>query len=105
MKVKYENTFGTPINLPPIYKSKLDIFKGLILTTFFICFILLVVFMYYFDSINFIFNDQIKTFGDILRNKFSVGLLILSLASIIISAIQVNTANSFSILTRQNLMK
>lgn len=105
MKVKYENTFGTPINLPPNYKNKLDIFKGLTLTTFSICLILLLTFMYYFDSINFIFNDQVKTFGDILRNKFPVGLLILSLTSIIISFVQVNTANSFSILTRQNLMK
>jgi hypothetical protein len=105
MKVKYENTFGTPINLPTIYKEKLDDFKQKSIITFVICSILLIVFMIYFDGINIVFKDKMVYMNDIINNKYKLLFLLTSFVPIIISVFQVQTANSFSILTRQDLMR
>lgn len=105
LRVKYQNTFGTPINLPPIYKNRLEEFKGLMVFTFGICSLLLIIFMFYLDSINFVFNDQVKTIGGMINNKFSIILLGLTTIPVIISCIQLKSANSFSIIARQKLIK
>jgi hypothetical protein len=105
MKVKYSNTFGTPINLPPNYKRKFDDFKMYSLITFMLCLIMLFSFMIYFDAININFKYEMKTVANIMENKFSLLLLLLSVSPIVISCLQVYTANSFSKLTRQDLIK
>jgi hypothetical protein len=105
MKVKYANTFGTPINLPPNYKRKFDDFKMYSLITFVICFFLLSSFMTYFDVLNINFKYEVKTISNIMDNKYSLILLLLSVSPIVISCLQVSTANSFSKLTRQDLIK
>jgi hypothetical protein len=105
MKVKYENTFGTPINLPPNYKDKFDYFKQLTILTFIICALLLLIFMVYFNSINIVFKDEMVFISYIIRNKFQFFSLLMSFAPVIISLFQLKTANSFSSLTRQDLMR
>jgi hypothetical protein len=104
MKVKYQNTFGTPIKLPPIYKQRLDDFKYYSVMTFVLCIALLFSFVNYFDSLNINFVEEMRTISDILRNKFAMFALIVAFIPIIVSSIQVSTANSFSILTRQDLI-
>jgi len=100
MKVKYENTFGTPINLPPEYKEKLELFKQLIISTFCLCFLILVIVNTEISNINttYISSEKILFFTKAM-------LVLLSLSSISISSTQVWIANSFSILTRQELMR
>jgi len=105
MKAKYENTFGTPINLPPIYKSKLEEFKQRSIITFLLCSMLVFIFMIYFDKINIVFKDEMIYINDIVRNKYQLLLLLISFLPVTVSYFQLQTANSFSILTRQNLMR
>jgi hypothetical protein len=105
MKVKYENTFGTPINLPPMYKNKLEEFKQRSVITFLLCSILVLVFMIYFDNINIIFKDEMIYINDIVRNKYQLLILLFSFLPVIVSYFQLQTAHSFSSLTRQNLMR
>jgi len=104
MKVKYQNTFGTPIKLPPIYKQRLDDFKYYIVITFVLCIALLFSFVNFFDALNINFVEEMKTISDILRNKFAMLALIIAFIPIVLSTNQVSTANSFSILTRQDLI-
>jgi len=94
MKIKYENTFGTPINLPPEYKEKLELFKRLVVSTFCLCFVLLV-----------IVNAEISGYNQNITLLIKTIMVLFSLSSITISLIQVWLANSFSILTRQELMR
>jgi hypothetical protein len=94
MKVKYENTFGTPINLPTEYKEKLELFKQLAISTFCLCFISLV-----------IVNAEISNYDQNMILLIKTIMVLLSLSSISISSMQVWIANSFSILTRQELMR
>jgi hypothetical protein len=105
IKIKYSDTFGTPINLPPIYRDKLNEFKKLTITTFSICSFLLIMFMISFDSINISFKDDMNTVNGILLNFFPFCILLLSFGPLIISSMQVTIANSFIILSKQQLMR
>jgi len=105
MRLKYSDTYGTPIKLPPIYKDRLDEFKTVIVTVFCVCAFLLITFMVSFDSINIVFSEKMVRFSDIMQNGFPLSILIISFYPIVISGYQVSTANSFSILNRQQLMR
>jgi hypothetical protein len=65
MRVKYSNTYGTPINIPPEYKSKFELFKRLTATTFSLCAILLLILLNGYDSINISFSN-IGSFRNII---------------------------------------
>jgi len=105
MRLKYSTTFNTPIKLPPVYRDQLETFKSLMITTFSTCSFLLIVFMVYFDMINFPFSEKMAKAADIIANTVPLLILILSFVPIIISIMQVYTANGFSIITRQQLMQ
>lgn len=105
MRVKYSNTYGTPINIPPEYKSKFKLFKRLTATTFSLCAILLLILLNGYDSINISFSN-IGSFRNIIVYYYPYLLLIvLSLVPIIISCIQLANANNFSKLSRKHLMR
>jgi hypothetical protein len=106
MKIKFDKTFGKPTNLPPIYKNKLEEYKRLIIVTFSICTFMLIVLMIFYDNVNIIsITSVLRSNQEIWNNKFPLIMLIISAVPVIISAIELNTANRFSVLTRQELMK
>ena len=105
LKVKYSDTYGTPINLPPIYKDKLEMFKRLMIATFSVCGLLLIMYGTQFNAINIDFAQQMKTIGNIMYNPYPVAVLIIVCAPLIMSSINVSIANNFSVITRQDLMR
>jgi hypothetical protein len=70
MKIKYENTFGTPINLPPQYKEKLELFKKLVISTFCLCIMTLALLFYVKGDL----NNLIPTNVVVYLNAFLTGL-------------------------------
>jgi hypothetical protein len=70
MKIKYENTFGTPINLPPEYKEKLELFKKLVISIFCLCFITLALLFYVKGDL----SNLIPTNVVVYLNVFLTGL-------------------------------
>jgi hypothetical protein len=105
LRVKYSDTYGTPINLPPIYKDQLELFKRLMIASFSLCGLLLIMYGVRFADINIPFAQQMRTIGGIIANPFPVIVLIITCAPMIMSLINVSIANGFSILTRQQLMR
>lgn len=105
LRVKYSDTYGTPINLPPIYKDQLELFKRLMIASFSLCGLLLIIYGVRFADINIPFAQQMRTIGGIMANPFPVIVLIITCAPMIMSLINVSIANGFSILTRQQLMR
>jgi hypothetical protein len=96
LKVKYSNTYGTPIDLPVIYKNKLNMFKNLMITTFSFCALLLIIYAMQFTSINIAFD---------VKNPQLILLSIIIIATFIMSSINVYIANSFSSISRKDLMR
>jgi hypothetical protein len=105
MKIKFDKTFGSPIKLPPIYNEKLIEYKNYAIVTFSFCSFIFLIFMMYYDQINFVVKDKIRSMQDVLNYKFPIFVLIVSIIPVIISAFELNTANHFSRLSRQELMK
>jgi len=106
MKFKFDKTFGQAVKLPPIYKVKLEEYKRLIIVTFTMCTIMLISLTAFYDYMNIIsITNATRSRQDLWNNKFPILVLIISVIPVIISAIELNTANHFSVLTRQELMK
>jgi len=105
LKVKYSDTYGTPINLPPIYQTKLEMFKRLMIATFSVCGLLLVLFGTQWNAININFTEQMRTIGNIMYNPYPIVVMIILCAPLIMSSINVSIANNFSMITRQDLMR
>jgi hypothetical protein len=105
LKVKYSDTYGTPINLPPIYKDHLEMFKRLMISTFSVCGVLLIIYGAQYDIININFTQQMKSIGNIMYNPYPFAVLIMLCAPLIMSSINVSIANNFSAITRQDLMR
>jgi len=105
LKVKYSDTYGTPINLPAIYKDHLEMFKRLMISTFSVCGVLLIIYGAQYDLININFTQQMKSIGNIMHNPYPFAVLIIACAPLIMSSINVSIANNFSAITRQNLMR
>jgi hypothetical protein len=105
LKVKYSDTYGTPINLPAIYKDHLEMFKRLMISTFSVCGVLLIIYGAQYDLININFTQQMKSIGNIMYNPYPFAVLIMLCAPLIMSSINVSIANNFSAITRQDLMR
>jgi len=107
MRIKFKNTYGTPIKLPPMYGDKFEEFKRLTIATFSICGLLLIILMpnyEYYNSISF-FNTS-QPIIEIIRIRFSeIFIALSSLAPMIISSIQVASANEFAVLSRRRFVK
>jgi hypothetical protein len=105
MKVKYSDTYGTPVNLPPIYKDQLEMFKRLMISAFSVCGVLLIIYGAQWQTININFTQEMKTIQNIMFNPKPFIVLIMSCAPLILSSINVSIANNFSMVTRQDLMR
>jgi hypothetical protein len=105
MRVKYSDTFGTPINLPPKYQRPLELYKKLMLSTFCICGALLLYFSLYYTEININFVNDMRSIGNIVNDPFPVIILLISCAPIILSSINIAIANGFTKLARQQLIQ
>jgi len=105
MRVKYTNTYGTPISLPPEYAVRFELFKQLTITTFSLCALLLIILLNAFDYLNISFANLGSIKNIIIYYFPQVFILILSLIPIIISSIQLMRANEFSKLSRKHLMR
>jgi hypothetical protein len=105
MRVKYSNTYGTPIQLPPKYQLQLDMFKNLMISTFSICFLLLLWFALYYDILNKPNIAYTKSIGNIVANPFPYFVLLVSCAPLIMSSINLAITNDFTKLSRKDLMK
>ena len=105
MRVKYSDTYGTPINLPPKYQEQLDLFKKLMISTFSICGLILLFFAIYYQKININIDSYMANSINVLTNPFPVIVLLISCAPLILSSINVSITNDFSRITRKDLMR
>jgi hypothetical protein len=105
MRVKYSDTFGTPINLPPKYQQPLELYKKLMLSTFCICAALMLYFSLYYTEINVDFVNQYRSIGNIMYKPFPIIILLISCAPIVLSSINIAIANGFTKLARQELIQ
>jgi hypothetical protein len=105
LKTKYSDTYGTPIDIPPIYKGRLEMFKRLMISTFSVCGVLLIIYGTQYSIININFTQNMKSIGNIIHDWYPFAVLIMTCAPLILSSINVSIANDFSALTRQNLIR
>jgi|UniRef100_A0A6C0JNU4 hypothetical protein len=105
MRVKYSNTYGTPMNIPPKYKIKFELFKRLTISTFALCAILLLILLNGFDFIN-IQLSNLGSIKNIIVYYFpQLLVLVTTLVPVIISCVQIVYANEFSMLSRRHFAK
>jgi hypothetical protein len=93
LKQKFFNTFGTPIQLPPVYQNELDIVKRRMLYVFTLCTVSLFVL---FNIVNSNANKEI--------NVYSIVTMILPTYALYMTYNNLITANNFTVLSRTNLM-
>ena len=105
LHVKFTVTNGLPINIDEPYKSQLYNFNILIITTFCICTLLLFIVKLRPEKLDINFYELLKKGSILLYYRYSLLLfsIALSISTIVISSLQVNTANSFSKLSRQQV--
>ena len=105
LHVKYTVKNGLPINIPEPYKSQLYDFKVLMITTFFICTLLLFIVKFRPEKLDINFYELLKRRNIILYYRYSLLFfsIFLSITAIVISSLQVNTASDFSKLSRQQV--
>ena len=105
LHVKYTKANGLPLNIPEPYKTQLYNFNVLMITTFCICTLLFFIVKFRYDKLDVNFYELLKRGSILLYYKYSLLIfsVILSIISITISSIQVNTANNFSKLSRQQV--
>jgi len=105
LHVKYTVNNGLPINIPEPYKSQLYNFNVLMITTFCICTLLLFIVKFRPEKLDINFYELLKRGNIILYYRYSLLLfsILLSIAAIVISSLQVKTASKFSKLSRQQV--
>jgi hypothetical protein len=98
--------YGTPFNLPEKYKKKLELVKRLMISSFCLGSLILFVIFNYNDDLkqNFLLIITKPEFKKIFDSKTLFLTLAASLALIGISAYQIYEGDSFSKLSRQQLM-
>jgi heme/copper-type cytochrome/quinol oxidase subunit 2 len=106
MQTKYTKAYGTPMVLPKEYSDSIELFKRLTITTFCICTLILLILYYRIAFININFTEELKnaSYYTLYDNGTAILTLLLSAGTIIISSIQISTANNYSKLTRQQLI-
>jgi len=93
LKQKFSDTFGTPINLPPVYQKELDIVKRQMFYVFVLCTISLLV----------LFN-VVNSNANKATNVYSIITMLLPTYALYMSYNNFITANNFTILSRTNLL-
>lgn len=105
LHVKYTVKNGLPINIPEPYKTQLYNFNILMIITFCCCTLLLFIVKFKNDILDVNFYELLKRGSFLLYYRYSLLLfaIALSITVIVISSLQVNTANGFSRLSRQQI--
>jgi hypothetical protein len=105
LHVKYTVTNGLPINIPEPYSSQLYDFKVLMITTFCICTLLIAIIKFRPAKLDVNFYELLKrlTMFSFIRNITLFITLGLSISAIVISSLQVKTADGLAKLSRQQL--
>ena len=105
LHVKFTAKNGLPINIPEPYNTQLYEFKVLMITTFCLCTLLIVIIKFRPSKLDVNFYELLKRLNIFLfiRHITLFITLGLSISAIVISSIQVKTAEGFSKLTRQQL--
>lgn len=105
LHVKYTVTNGLPINIPPPYDEQLHNFNVLMLTTFCLSSALVFILKFRSEKLDINLYELLKRMNIylVLRNTTFFLTLGLAISVIVISSIQVNTANGFAKLTRRQL--
>jgi hypothetical protein len=105
LHVKYSAAEGLPINIPEPYKSQLYKFNVLMITTFCICTLLLVIIFFRSHKLDVNLYELLKRMNLFLfsRNLVLLFTLALSITTVVISSLQVQIANGFAKLSRQQL--
>lgn len=98
LHVKFSIKNGISINIPENYKDDLNMFNILTIISFSICGLLLFIFYYKENKLNINFFEFLKYMNSysIIRNYLLIICFFLSIIVIIISSIQVYTANKIS---------
>jgi hypothetical protein len=105
LHVKYSAAEGLPINIPDPYKSQLYQFNVLMITSFCLCTLLLVIIFFRSHKLDVNLYELMTRMNLYLfaRNLVLLFALSLSIATVVISSLQVQTANGFAKLSRQQL--
>jgi len=106
MQVKYTKKYGTPLNLPNKYKNKMELIKRLMIASFCLGSVILYILFYYNHDLNHNFTTIMRYFNiiDLIKYKTLFFTLSASFALIGISSYQVYIGNTFTQLSRQQLM-
>jgi len=105
LHTKYSVTDGVPINIPPPYNLQLYEFNVLMVTTFCLCTVLILIIKFRPEKIDINLYEFIRRMNLImvLRNSTFLFTFALSVSAIVISGLQVQTADKFAKLSRQQL--
>jgi hypothetical protein len=112
LKNKYSHLFGTPVKLPKQYQEKMEIFKRLSIATFSLCSLLLIIYFFNKDKNENTYNvlninspiQDIRSFSQAIQYWYPISVLVVTIAPVIISCVQIATANEFSLLNRGPLI-
>jgi hypothetical protein len=105
LHVKYTVTNGLPINIPEPYSTQLYNFKVLMVTTFCLCTLLVVILKFRSSRLDVNFYELLQHLNIFLFMRYITLFFTLGLAisAIVISSLQVQTADGFAKLTRRQL--
>ena len=106
MQVKYTKKYGTPLNIPNKYKDKMELIKRLMIASFCLGIVILYIIFYYNNDLNHNFATILRYFNviDLIKYKTLFFTLSASLVLMGISSYQVYIGNTFTQLSRQQLM-
>ena len=105
LHVKFSRAEGLPINIPEPHKTNLYNFNVSMISTFCLCTLILIIVLLNSDKLDVNMYELLKNLNFFLFYKnFTMFLtLALSITTIVISSLQVKTANSLAVLSRQQL--
>ena len=105
LHVKYSAAEGLPVNIPEPYNSQLYQFNVLMITSFCICTLLLVIVFFRSHKLDVNLYELMKRMNLFLfsRNLVLLFTLALTIATVVISSLQVQIANGFAKLSRKQL--
>jgi hypothetical protein len=106
LNVKYTKKYGTPFNLPNKYKQKLELLKRLMISSFCLGTVILYILFYYNDNLkgNFTLILTHLSIKNIIEYKTLFFTLAAALSLMGISSYEIFIGDSFSKLSRQQLM-
>lgn len=105
LNVKFSKAEGLPVNIPEPHRTRLHGFNVSMVATFCLCTLLIIIILFKSDKLDVNTHELLKHMNFFLAYK-NITLFLtfaLSLSAIVISSLQVQTANTFDVLSRQQL--